>query len=142
MGFKVEGEKMEEKPKTFYEFIKSQDYIDCDLEIGNVDMPASFVWDNELYDFTELGKEYYKDILNANFEIAKITDNYYCIVIFCDDDELGEDFSLTCAGCTPSSRFDSLIKEIGNDKDKNMLDSIEYAKDIGYIQYLDRKEDN
>ena len=56
--------------------------------------------------FTEYGKELYKPILQAKFEI---TEDY--IEVFCDNEDLGNDFVMTIAGYTSESRYNKIIKE-------------------------------
>lgn len=95
------------KSNTFYEYIKSQEWIDCDLIIAGCDMNYSFVWDNEDTCFTACGEEHYYPILSANYKVLPNGN----IEVFCDDLELVFDFVMTLAGYTPESRYNKLIQE-------------------------------
>jgi hypothetical protein len=94
-----------EEGKTFGEYLAEEKWIDTEVIIGGAEMPASFVWDND-NEFTEEGKEHFKPILEARYVVRE---NY--IEVFCDNEDLGEDFVLTIAGYTPESRYNKLIKE-------------------------------
>lgn len=77
----------------FLTLLQSGEEIDCNLIIGNVDMPASFVWD-ENNNITAYGMEKYKELLEA--EYAKLENGN--IEIYCGDEKLGEHFCLAAAG--------------------------------------------
>ena len=99
--------KMFKNSTTFYEYIKSQGLIDCELIFAGCDMNYSFVWDNEDTCFTTYGEEYYKPILSANYKVLPNGN----IEVFCDDLNLANDFVKTLAGYTPESRYNKLIQE-------------------------------
>ena len=72
----------------FIDYLKVVAEIDCELTIGNVDAPYSFVWDKNC-GFTEYGMNEFQDILNSEITVYKngnIKIHYY------DDDEQGEYF--------------------------------------------------
>lgn len=86
----------------FIDYLKSAVELDCDLIIGDVDMPASFVWYNDGDTvITEAGYQKFKSIMDAPYEIL---DNGN-IEIFCDDDELGEKFVYAAAGYIGDSDY-------------------------------------
>lgn len=94
---KIELDKIiEAKPiimKSFFDYLKVAEDLDCELIIGDVEMPASFVWDDECL-ITEAGYEKFKPIMDAEYKVLENGN----IEIFCDDDELGEQFSWANAG--------------------------------------------
>lgn len=96
---------LDNKEMTFGEYLDSQEWIDTEIIIGGCEMEASFVWDGD-NTFTEYGKELYKPILQAKFTI---TEHY--IEVFCDNENLGNDFVMTIAGYTSDSRYNKIIKE-------------------------------
>ena len=93
-----------EKYATFLELLRSGETIECDLIIGDSDMPASFNW-TEDSDITEHGVAHYKPIMEAPYTRLK-NDS---IEIHCEEYRLGEDFPMSYAGYTGQSRYDSLF---------------------------------
>lgn len=93
--------------KTFLELLRSGKELDCDLIIGDTDMPASFVWD-ETSKITDYGVEKFKPIMEAKCEILKNGN----IEIFCDDYELGELFCLAAAGYIAETEFDRIFGKL------------------------------
>lgn len=89
--------------ETFGEFLDNTEWIDTEIIIDGCEMEFSFVWDND-YIFTEYGKELYKDILNAKYEV---TEKY--IEVFGGNEKLGDDFVATIAGYTPEERYNKII---------------------------------
>lgn len=81
------------REETFLDLLRSGIDLDCDLIIGNVDMPATFIW-NEDSKITEYGVERFKPIMEARY--TKLPNGN--IEIHCDNDKLGEDFCLAAAG--------------------------------------------
>ena len=79
--------------KKFIDLLRSETAMDCDLIIGGAEMPATFVW-NEESEITEYGIEKYRPIMEAGYNVLENGN----IEIFCDDDELGEEFCLAAAG--------------------------------------------
>jgi hypothetical protein len=79
--------------RRFVDYLKSGIELDCDLIIGDVDMPASFVWDDDCR-ITDAGYQKFKSLMDAPYEVLKNGN----IEIFCDDDKLGEKFTYAAAG--------------------------------------------
>lgn len=96
--------------KTFHDLLKSGEELDCDLVIGNSDMPATFVWDggNPL---TPEGVRYYSTILDAPYNRLENGN----IEVFSDDYELGEHFTLAAAGHIGQSEYRKLFVEPDED---------------------------
>lgn len=90
----------------FLDLLRSGEEIDCDLVIGGVDMPASFVW-NEDSKITDYGVEKYKAIMEATY--TKLPNGN--IEIHCDDDELGESFCWAAAGYIGTSEYTRIFGE-------------------------------
>jgi hypothetical protein len=88
----------------FLDLLQGNEYIDCDLIIGDSDMPASFVWDEDT-SMTDYGIEYFKPILDAEYERLPNGN----IEIFCDDWELGEDFCYAVAGYVSEEKYRKLF---------------------------------
>jgi hypothetical protein len=90
------------QPNRFIDFLKSTHDIDCDLIIGDCDMPASFVWYNDGdVVITEAGYQKFKSLMDSPYEILKNGN----IEIFCDDDALGEKFVYAAAGYISDSDY-------------------------------------
>lgn len=81
------------KVMTFLELLRSGQEFDCELIIGDVDMPASFVW-SEGCIITDYGIETFRAIMDAE---AKILENGN-IEVLCDDWRMGEFFAFAAAG--------------------------------------------
>ena len=94
----------ETEGNTFLDLLRSGRSFECELIIGNADMPATFVWDEDSR-ITDYGAEYYAAIMEAPY---KLLDNGN-IEIFCDDYELGEHFTLAAAGEIGCSEYDELF---------------------------------
>lgn len=54
------------EPQTFLDLLCSGEDIDCELIIGDCDMPASFVWDEDCH-ITGQGIKKYRHIMEAEF---------------------------------------------------------------------------
>lgn len=100
---KVDGN-LDNGEKTFLDLLRSGKEMDLELIIGDVDMPASFVWDDRSI-ITEYGVEKFKPIMDAKYK--ELSDG--TIEIFCDDDELGEQFCLAAAGYVGNAEFKKLF---------------------------------
>ena len=87
--------------ERFYDLLMSSD-VDTNLVIDGVDGAYGFVWNNG-DDFTAIGREYFRKILEAKYEILQNG----TIVINCGDENLGEMFLAACAGHIPSSVYKS-----------------------------------
>ncbi|MEM1486403.1 hypothetical protein V6615_16310 (plasmid) [Oscillospiraceae bacterium PP1C4] len=112
IGFLFDGCNADYKPMstkamtTFLELLRSGEYIDCDLIIGDVDMPASFVWDEDST-ITEYGIEVFNDLMKAEF--VRLPNGN--IEILCDDYTLGERFVWAAAGYIGNTEFIKLFGE-------------------------------
>jgi len=107
--------------KTFHDLLKSGEELDCDLIIGDSDMPATLVWDGG-NQFTPEGVKYYKTILDAPYNRLENGN----IEVFCDDYELGEHFTLAAAGYIGQSEYRKLFVETEEDGAvENGADSID-----------------
>jgi hypothetical protein len=79
--------------KTFLDLLRSNQELDCDLIIGGAEMPATFVWDGES-PLTEFGTIFYAELLESPYKIFP----HGNIEVFCDNEKLGEHFTLASAG--------------------------------------------
>lgn len=105
----------------FKDVLLSGEEIDCELIVGDSEMPASFVW-NEDSTITEYGKKVFEKLLEA--EIKRLDNGN--IETFCNDVRLGTKFVTSVAGyiaeseynklfeCDPKSTLLSLIKSFDN----------------------------
>ena len=91
---------------TFLELLQSGAEMDCDLIIGDCDMPATFVWYGDMI-ITEYGIQKFKPIMDAEFR--RIPNGN--IEIFCDDWRMGERFTLAAAGYISETEYDMIFKE-------------------------------
>ena len=91
----------------FIDYLNAVNEIDCDLIIGDVDMPYSFVWDKNC-GFTEYGKNEFKEILDSEITIYKNGN----IEIHYNDYEKGEYFTAACAGFIGVSEYDRLFTDL------------------------------
>lgn len=89
---------------TFLELLRSGEEFECELVIGDSDMPATFVWDEDSQ-MTEYGIEKYRPIMEATFERFGES----CIEIHCDDWELGEEFCLAAAGFIENTEYEKIF---------------------------------
>lgn len=93
-----------DRMNNFLDLLRSGEKIDCDLVIGGVDMPASFVWDEDCK-ITDYGIEKFRAIMEA--EYTKLPNGN--IVIHCDDYELGEIFCLSSAGYIGETEYEKIF---------------------------------
>ena len=89
---------------TFKDLLNSGKELDCELIIGNVDMPATFVWEG--MKITEYGIDRFKPIMKAEYEVLPNGN----IEVFCDDYELGEEFVRAAAGYIRQSEFNKIFE--------------------------------
>ena len=80
-------------PKTFLELLESGKELDCELVVGSVDMPLSFVW-NEDDRISGYGIEKYRPLMEA--PIHRLPNGN--IELLCDDWRMGEEFCMAAAG--------------------------------------------
>ena len=91
--------------ETFLSLLRDKTIeLNCDLIIGNVDMPASLVWDEDCQ-ITEYGVEKYKEIMSAPY---KRLDNGN-IEIYCDNYKLGEEFVMAAAGYIGETEYEKIF---------------------------------
>lgn len=86
--------------RRFIDYLKSGIELDCDLIIGDVDMPASFVWDEDSR-ITEAGYQKFKSLMDAPYDVLQNGN----IEIFCDDDKLGGKFVYAAAGYVSEDNY-------------------------------------
>jgi len=77
----------------FIDLLRSKTPMDTDLIIGDVEMPASLVWDEDST-ITDYGVEKFMPLMEAEYTVLENGN----IEIHCDDYKLGEDFCLAAAG--------------------------------------------
>ncbi|WP_126981250.1 hypothetical protein [Acetobacterium bakii] len=97
--------------KTFGELLNSNKEIDCELIIGNVEMPASFVW-NEKSRITPYGYDYFKPLMECSYELLENGN----ITIDDGDEAMGEKFTWACAGYISESESKKMFIEIELDE--------------------------
>lgn len=93
--------------KTFGELLNSNQAFDCELIIGDVDMPASFVWNAESR-ITPYGCDYFKPLMACSYELLE---NGNISIADCDE-VMGEKFALACAGYISKSESKKMFVEI------------------------------
>jgi hypothetical protein len=94
----------------FLELLGTGKEMDCELIIGNCEMPASFMWDKNIK-ITAYGIEKYKPIMNAEYELLENGN----IEIFCDNYKLGYDFCYAAAGAINVVEYNKIF-EIGKEE--------------------------
>ena len=93
-----------EARQTFLELLESGAELDCDLIIGDADMPATFVW-NEDSRISRYGIEKYRPLMDA--PIRRLHNGN--IELLCDDDVLGEEFCLAAAGYISEREYNRIF---------------------------------
>ena len=93
-----------ESRQTFLELLESGAELDCDLIIGDADMPATFVW-NEDSRISRYGIEKYRPLMDA--PIRRLPGGN--IELLCDDDVLGEEFCLAAAGYISEREYNRIF---------------------------------
>lgn len=94
----------EMKGKTFLDFLREKKELECELIIGNSDMPATLSWD-AASNITEYGEEYYAPILDAPYKVLGNGN----IEIFCDNYKLGEHFVMALSGYIGTKEWEQLF---------------------------------
>lgn len=92
----------------FIDYLKKTKEISCDLIIGGADTEASFEWDHDFTQITEAGYKKFKTIMDAPFEVLPNGN----IEIFCDNDELGNYFSMAHAGYISTTLYNKYFKGV------------------------------
>ena len=96
-------------PKTFLELLESGADLDCELIIGDAEMPASFVWD-ECCRISRYGIEKYRPLMDA--PIRRLPGGN--IELLCDDEKMGEEFCLAAAGYTGEAEYQRIFGDDGD----------------------------
>lgn len=97
--------------KNFGELLNSNQAFDCELIIGDMDMPASFVWNAESR-ITPYGCDYFKPLMMCSYELLE---NGNISIDDCDE-VTGEKFALACAGYISESESKKMFIEIEMDE--------------------------
>ena len=97
---------------TFREYLQENTEADFDMIIGDVDMPATVVWTDDMK-ITEYFEEKYSQILNSEIEIHEDpTGNYTMSIELLDDSispEKGEEFVWVLAGYGSTEEYEKLV---------------------------------
>lgn len=91
-------------PKHFFDLLNSGRELNCDLKVGNVDMPASFVW-NEDSKISEYGAKKYRPLMDA--PVRFLHDG--TLELLCDDWKMGEEFCMAAAGYIGESEYQKIF---------------------------------
>lgn len=97
----------QDKLKTFGALLNSNQAFDCELIIGDVDMPASFVWNAESR-ITPYGCDYFKPLMACSYELLE---NGNISIADCNE-VTGEKFTMACAGYISTSEFNKMFSEV------------------------------
>ncbi len=93
----------------FIELLRSGRELECELIIGDADMPATFVWDPTIggvsLEVTDYCYNKYRPIMDAEYDELPNGN----IEIHCDDWKLGEAFTMAAAGYTGVEEFEKLF---------------------------------
>jgi hypothetical protein len=87
----------------FVDLLKSKRELNHELIVGNVEMPATLVWDEDC-EITDYAIRAFKALMESE---CSIKDD--CIEVECDDFNMGEKFALATAGFIASSEFDKMF---------------------------------
>ncbi len=91
-------------PKNFFDLLESGRELDCNLMVGNVDMPATFVW-NEDSKISEYGIEKYRTLMDAPIRFL----HNGTLELLCDDWKMGEEFCIAAAGYIGESEYQKIF---------------------------------
>lgn len=117
---------------NFLKYLKTHPDMDCDLIIGDCDMPATFVWGDSLA-ITQEGYEQFKPIMEAPYKVLSNGN----IEIFCKNYKIGEKFTMAAAGYVSESLYNKWFegewcKEANDDKPSDCLHTnTEVVKELG-----------
>ena len=92
--------------ETFLDLLQSGIPFEADLNIGGCDMPATFCWDEHCR-ITDYGITQFRPILEAAY--TRLSNGN--IEIHCDDDQLGEHFTLAAAGFIGEQEYARLFQQ-------------------------------
>jgi len=95
-------------PKTFLELLESGKELDCELIIGDVDMPASFVWNADSR-ISRYGIEKYRTLMDS--PIHRLPNGN--IELLCPDWQLGEEFCMAAAGYIGDAEYQRIFEMNG-----------------------------
>lgn len=98
--------RLEERNRTFFDLLQSEAEMDCEIIVGNCDMPATFVWGEDFF-VSDYGYEKFKTLLDAKFNILPNGN----IEILCNDWKLGEAFIQASAGYISQKEYDKIFKQ-------------------------------
>ena len=84
--------------------------MEWDISVGDMAMPATLVWDQTTTQLTAEARSYFKELLQAKVEINRENKLY----VWCDNNRLGEEFTLCLAGYCPTSRYNELFGTEGD----------------------------
>lgn len=111
--------------KTFGELLNSNQAFDCELIIGDVDMPASFVWDEESR-ITPYGCDYFKPLMACSYELLE---NGNISIADCNE-VTGEKFTMACAGYISTSEFNKMFSEVVMDEQEHACSEDQSDQDL------------
>lgn len=89
---------------SFLELLNSDEDLDIDVIVGSVEMPATFVWDEDTR-ITEYGISKYMLLMQSSYKVY----NDSCLELDCEDYRLGEEFFLAAAGYISESEYNKLF---------------------------------
>jgi hypothetical protein len=124
--------KKELEGKTFLDLLCSGRELDCDLIIGDTDMPATFVWDSQS-PLTVFGTILYAALLESPYEMLPNGN----IEIFCDDYKLGEHFTLAAAGYIGTNAYNKLFAHMELSREDIAIDRELTVEEKGITAYIE-----
>lgn len=89
--------------KRFIDLLKSKRELYHNLLVGDVEMKASLVWDENCV-ITDYGIHKFRPLMEAQ---CIVKDEY--IEVFCDDYHLGEEFVFAAAGFISSKEYEKIF---------------------------------
>lgn len=99
---------------TFREYLQENTEAEFDMIIGDVEMPATVVWDEDMK-ITEYFEEKYSQMLDSTIEIHKDPKNTYTMSIELLDESIppkkGEEFVWALAGYCSTEEYAKLVGE-------------------------------
>lgn len=99
---------------TFREYLTENKEAEFDMIIGDVEMPATVVWTEDMK-ITEYFEQKYSVMLDSNIEIRKDPKGNYTMSIELLDENIppkkGEEFVWALAGYCSTEEYDKLVGE-------------------------------
>lgn len=85
--------------------------LEFDAKIGNVDMPATFSFCDDMK-FNDYCMEKYGDLLNSDCEVKYDPTGRYtdCVIVDYDDYKKGEQFTWAVAGYVSETEYEKLFE--------------------------------